>query len=104
MFSVINSTNSFNHSSHMNNDNHNHMLQHEHDTEKSMQINRTKKVKMANDFPTGSCFGQKRIILNVGGVKHEMMWRTLEKIPSSRLGKIRFAKSIQEIEEVLKLV
>ncbi len=39
-----------------------------------------------------------RIILNVGGVKHEVLWKTLEKYPQSRLGKIRFANSLAEIK------
>ena len=42
----------------------------------------------------------KRVILNVGGVKHEVMWKSLEKWPNSRLGKIRFAKKIEEIIEL----
>ena len=42
----------------------------------------------------------KRVILNVGGVKHEVMWKCLEKWPNSRLGKIRFAKKIEDIIEL----
>ncbi len=43
---------------------------------------------------------KKRVILNVGGVRHEVMWKTLEKLPNSRLGKIRFAKSLDDIRKL----
>ena len=42
----------------------------------------------------------KRITLNVGGVRHEVLLKNLEKYPESRLGKIRFAKSLDEIKEL----
>lgn len=43
---------------------------------------------------------QRRLILNVGGVKHEIMWKTLERLPRSRLGKLRYAQSATEIYEL----
>lgn len=42
----------------------------------------------------------KRVILNVGGVRHEVMWKTLERLPRSRLGRIRYAKCFREILEL----
>jgi len=42
-------------------------------------------------------FNSTRIVLNVGGKKHDVRWKTLERIPNSRLGKIRNAKTVEEI-------
>ena len=42
----------------------------------------------------------KRVCLNVGGVRHEVMWRMLENVPNSRLGRLEKAESH---EEILKL-
>jgi len=44
-----------------------------------------------------SIFSSTRIIINVGGKKHDVRWKTLERIPNSRLGKIRNAKTIAGI-------
>ncbi len=45
-------------------------------------------------------YNEKRVTLNVGGERHEVMWKTLEKLPNSRLGRIRFAKQIDELKEL----
>ena len=41
-----------------------------------------------------------RIILNVGGKKHDIRWKTLEKIPNSRLGRLKNSKSIEDMLEL----
>ena len=41
-----------------------------------------------------------KVTLNIGGTRHEILWKTIECLPNSRLGKIRFAKSLREVEEL----
>ena len=38
------------------------------------------------DIVSQSKMMNKRAVLNVGGERHEVLWRTLEQIPYSRLG------------------
>lgn len=56
--------------------------------------------KLMDIIEDGEKFDNKRVIINVGGVRHELMWKTLEKIPNSRLGKIRYAQNLQEIKDL----
>ena len=41
----------------------------------------------------------KRVIINVGGERHEVLWKTLEQMPQTRLGKLASATSDEMIME-----
>ena len=53
--------------------------------------------EIANDNLNFKIPSKRRAILNVGGERHEILWKHLLRLPHTRLGRLRHAKTIEEI-------
>lgn len=65
--------------------------------EESTALNQKHEDSITEQRGNLTIFNSTRVIINVGGKKHDVRWKTLEKHPNSRLGRIRYAKSVTEM-------
>ena len=65
--------------------------------EESWSVRYAERSELDNSFIHKARKKSKRANLNVGGVKHEVMWKMLEQVPTSRLGKLAKATTVSEI-------
>ncbi|MEE6499958.1 hypothetical protein FKM82_003654 [Ascaphus truei] len=66
-------------------------------TFKGVQYRRAQRIYDPNDLYTADV--KHEIIINVGGIKYLMPWSTLDEFPMTRLGKLRFCSSYEEITQ-----
>ncbi|XP_075432805.1 voltage-gated potassium channel regulatory subunit KCNG4 isoform X1 [Ascaphus truei] len=67
-------------------------------TFKGVQYRRAQRIYDPNDLYTADV--KHEIIINVGGIKYLLPWSTLDEFPMTRLGKLRFCSSYEEITQV----
>ncbi len=65
--------------------------------------NKLAKIKLKKEFSKAfifTIFQEDFVNLNIGGFKFKVKWLLLETRPQNRLGKIRFAQSFEEVEQL----
>ncbi|KAG8437484.1 hypothetical protein GDO86_008258 [Hymenochirus boettgeri] len=67
-------------------------------TLKGVKYQRAKRIWDTDGLNTADL--KQEIIINVGGIKYLMPWSTLDEFPMTRLGKLRFCSSYEEITQI----
>jgi len=53
-----------------------------------------------NDAISRRLRASRRVVLNIGGVRHETLWKTLERLPHTRLGRLRNCTTDEAIMDI----